>query len=209
MGAPPLAGVTAVYGGSFDPPHMGHQLACLYLLEALGAEAVWLVPTASHAFGKALRPYAHRVAMARLLAAPLGARVAVSEVEGELGGLSTTHATLEHLAARHPDRRWGVVVGSDLVADLPRWHQADALFARAGLVVLGRGGVAPPGPQIVFPPRPWLADATLALPEVSSTLLRAKLARGDDVAGLMPHTVATYARHHGLYFDDKGTGTNL
>lgn len=200
--APPLAGITALYGGSFDPPHLGHQMACLYLLEALGAEAVWLVPTGSHAHGKALRPFFHRLAMARLLAAPFGAQVHVSALEGESSDTSTTAGTLTQLQQRHPGRRWAVVVGEDLVPDLPRWQRADALFARAGLVVLGRGGVAPMATAPTFPPRPWLAGPALALPEVSSSELRARLGRSEDVTGWLPHAVRTYALRHGLYAAD-------
>lgn len=197
--AAPLAGVTALYGGSFDPPHVGHQMACLYLLEALGAEAVWLVPTGSHAFGKPLRPFAHRLAMVQALAAPLGPRAHACAVEGELAGTSTTYGTLEHLAHQHPGRRWAVVVGADLVGQLGRWDRATELFDRAGLVVLGRGGVPPLGPEIYFPRRPWLAEPGPPLPEVSSSALRARLARGEDVTGWMPHAVLAYALHHRLY----------
>ena len=75
-----LHGHTAIYGGSFDPPHMGHQLACLYVLEALAAEAVWLMPCFVHPFGKALSSFEHRFAMCEKLARPLP-RVTVSAAE--------------------------------------------------------------------------------------------------------------------------------
>lgn len=203
--AQPLAGVTALYGGSFDPPHVGHQMACLYLLEALGAQEVVVVPTSSHAFGKRLAPFAHRLAMVRAMAAPLGPRMRVEAIEEELGGTSTTHATVCALEKRYPGRRWGVVVGADLLADLPKWAEAEALFARAGLIALGRGGVRPPQ-NVDFPPRPWLAEPVLDLPQVASSTLREQMRTRDALTGLVPCGVLDYIEAHALYAGDVAQG---
>lgn len=182
-----LAGRTVIYGGSFNPPHMSHQLACLYLLEALEAQAVWLVPAANHPFGKPLAPFADRVAMCRLIAAPLGSRVTVSEVEQQLGGLGRTYDTLMHLMQTHPDRRFALAVGADILREVHAWHRWSDIEAALPVVVLGRAG------------HPHPRAMPVALPEVSSSMLRERLGHGESVEGYVPAAVARYLREHALY----------
>jgi nicotinate-nucleotide adenylyltransferase len=64
----------ALFGGSFNPPHVAHQLVALYVLETQPIDELWIVPVYTHALGKQLADYEHRVAMCELAAAPLGSR---------------------------------------------------------------------------------------------------------------------------------------
>jgi len=98
---------------------MGHQMTCLYLLEALGAQAVWLMPVFRHPFNKELAPFAARVAMCEQLATPFGARVQVSLVESDPGMTGRTFDTLSALVVRHPERRFALAVGTDILRDTP------------------------------------------------------------------------------------------
>ena len=66
----------ALFGGSFNPPHVAHQLAALYVLETAPVDELWFVPAFEHAFGKPLAPFDDRLAMCELAAAALGPRVA-------------------------------------------------------------------------------------------------------------------------------------
>src|SRR6188508_3357294 len=96
-----------LFGGSFNPPHVAHQLVALYVLETQ-LDEVWFVPTYSHPFGKPLVAYDHRVAMCELAAAPLGPRARVSRAEQELAKqpdfvASRTLDLIEHLAGQHRD----------------------------------------------------------------------------------------------------------
>src|SRR5688572_20849117 len=109
-----LEGRTVLYGGSFNPPHMGHQMACLYLLEARSAEAVWLLPAFAHPFGKELAPFAERLEMCRLLAAPFGGRVVTSDIEQRVAD-GRTYVTLTRLLQEQPDRRFVLAVGADIL----------------------------------------------------------------------------------------------
>jgi nicotinate-nucleotide adenylyltransferase len=204
--AAPLAGCTALYGGSFDPPHMGHQMACLYLLEALGAAEVWLVPTATHAFGKALSPYPVRRAMCAAMMAPFGGRVQLCDVEQRRGGVSRSIETLGELQAAHPERRLAMVVGADVVPQLPRWHAFAELMAACPWVVLGRGGT-PEAPglgalaQDQAGVEARVIEAPLVLPEVSSSALRTAVAARGPAAlwGLVPAAVQALVAQHELY----------
>lgn len=186
----PLAGQTVIYGGSFNPPHMGHQMACLALLEGLGAESVWLVPAFTHPFGKTLVPFEHRAAMCRLMAAAFGARVHVSCAERDLGGLGRTYDLVSALMAAHPERRFILAIGADIVAETARWHKWDALMQMISVVVLGRGG--------------YKAQAhTFDLPNIASRELRAKLQHHEAVTGQMPCSVEAYIKAHNLYSAPK------
>jgi nicotinate-nucleotide adenylyltransferase len=182
-----LAAKTVLYGGSFNPPHLAHQMACLYFLEGLGAAAVWLLPAFVHPFGKQLAPFAHRVAMSRLLAAPFGERVVVSEVEAELGGAGRTYDTVRHLVSSHPERSFALAVGADILGEVHKWYRWAELEALVPIVIVGRAGY------------PAKERAGIELPAIASTELRVRAARGESLQGLVPQSVADYIRAHDLY----------
>ncbi|MGE0786721.1 MAG: nicotinate (nicotinamide) nucleotide adenylyltransferase [Sandaracinaceae bacterium] len=176
----------AIFGGSFNPPHVGHVLAACWAMSAARFDALLVVPTVRHAFGKPLAPFAHRRRMAELAFGGL-VSVSVSDVESRLDGPSYTVSTLERVQREHPSARLTLVVGSDLVPEIPRWHDAHRLDSLAERLVIPRPGYAVPG------------DFTPALPEVSSTDVRERLARGESVRGLVPLRVAEYIAAHELY----------
>jgi nicotinate-nucleotide adenylyltransferase len=180
--------VVALLGGSFDPPHIAHQMACLVALETVGAEEVWMVPTYRHVFGKALAPYEDRIAMCERAAAVFGARVRVSRVEEELGGESSrTYDTLVELGRRHPDRRFRLVIGSDILGETDRWYRWDEVERLGDPIVLERPGY--PSPRALPP----------ALPDLSATAIRARLRRGERPEGMVSRRVLEYIDERGLY----------
>jgi len=183
----------ALFGGSFDPPHLAHQLACLLLLEGEDFERVWMLPTYWHAFGKQLSPFAARVEMCTLCARPFGGRVVVCEIERELFGdkPNRTFDTLEHLSVHAPEAEFTIVVGSDLLPELPQWWNFEALRARAPFLVLRRPGHPAADPA-------WRTSG-LDLPDISSTEVRRRAAAGLPLTGLVPASVADYIRAQGLY----------
>jgi nicotinate-nucleotide adenylyltransferase len=178
----------AVFGGSFNPPHVAHVLACALVLAVEDVDRVLVVPTYRHPFAKTLAPYDERVAMCELSMGSL-AGVEVSRVEEELGGESRTLRTLEHLAATHTDWQLRLVIGADILAETPKWFGFDAIARLAPPLVLARAGVEAPG---AGPP---------LLPEVSSTQVRAAIAKGawDEVAKVLPRKVLARVRAKGLY----------
>jgi nicotinate-nucleotide adenylyltransferase len=186
--------VVGLLGGSFNPPHVGHALLALYVLETTELDELWLAPTWRHAFGKDLAPFDDRVAMCQLLAAALGPRVVISRVEEEVararGGESRTLYTLEHLAAARPELRWRLIIGSDILGEAAAWLAWDEVCRRAPPIVVGRGDhPAPPGATVT----------PLTIPAVSSTDVRQRIALGHDAAGLVPRAVLGYIAARGLY----------
>ena len=186
----------AVYGGSFNPPHVGHVLGVVYALSTAPIDEVLVVPVYRHPFSKHLVPYAERLAMCQLALGWIP-RVTISTVEEELGGESLTLRTVEHLAATRPDWTLRLLVGSDVLADLPKWHRWDRIAALAPPLVMGRAGVEAAGAEVT-----WVGAAeTPMLPRVSSTEIRAALAAGryDEVRGLVPASVLEHIGARKLY----------
>ena len=181
----------AVFGGSFDPPHIGHVFLATYALSVRGVERVLVVPTFEHAFGKPLHAFAERLAMCEL-AFGLLAGCEVSPLERELGGVSRTLRLVEELARRHPDHQLRLLVGSDILAQSARWQRFDDIVALAPLLVAERAGHRSSAPEGASSP---------LLPEVSSSTVQAALARGDDVSHWLPRAVASYIDQHALYRD--------
>lgn len=222
----------ALFGGSFDPPHIGHQMACLYVLETHDIDELWLVPCFQHPFDKRMTEFAHRVAMCRRVAGSLSPRVQVCTIEEELRGPSYTISTVRALSARHPGHQFHVVIGADLLAERPRWHGYAELVERVRFIVLGRtpdaGGpshahksagrtaVHRPGhePRVAAAPvtPPPLAHdirhpQPLDLPAVSSTGVRAELAAGRAPDGWVPRSVLSYIHEHALYVEPSPAAT--
>jgi|SRR6478672_13458886 len=175
----------ALFGGSFNPPHVAHQMVALYVLETAPVDEVWLVPAYEHAFGKPLAPFAERLAMCELAAAALAPRVRVSPVEGDIGGRSLTLRTVQRLRELHPEHTFSLVIGSDLQGDVSNWYGADELVRSVPFIVVNRPGGQP--------------TAGITMPDVSSTAVRAALAAGKAVDELVPRAVLDYILRKGLY----------
>jgi nicotinate-nucleotide adenylyltransferase len=184
---PPDPRRVALIGGSFNPPHVGHLLAAHFVRATEPVDEVWLVPADVHPFGKPLAPFAHRLRMCELLCPDASGWLRASDVEHELSSGGRTVDTLRHLHRRLPDHRWTLVLGSDIVADLPQWKEPEAIRSLARLLVLNRAGH--PASGAVGPP----------MAHVSSSEVRAALAAGGDVTHLVPRPVLAYIAQEGLY----------
>jgi nicotinate-nucleotide adenylyltransferase len=178
-------GEIALFGGSFDPPHVGHLLAGAYVLATEPVDELWLVPVLAHPFGKQFQgSYDHRVELCGRLAQDLP-RTRVSRAEEESGQARTVDL-LEHLHRKHPDTRWALVLGTDLTAERPQWKNFARVAELARIITVQRAGYAEAG-------------AAPALPEVSSTQVRALLRAGGDASHLVPRGVLESIRAAGTY----------
>jgi len=167
-----------VYGGSFDPPHVGHALVAGWLLWTRQVDEVWLVPAFAHAFDKPLSAFDRRMALCLALAEDVDVvRIRVDTVEATLPVPSFTLHTLEVLAGRRPDARFRLVVGADVLDQVAHWHAWDEILVRFPPIVVGRAG---------WPPVP----GSPTFPDVSSTEIRRRLAAGEPVNGLVTASVA-------------------
>jgi nicotinate-nucleotide adenylyltransferase len=179
----------AVFGGSFNPPHVGHVLTAAYLLSTAPIDHVVVVPVYRHPFAKGLAPFEHRFEMSELAFGWIPG-VVVSSVERELGGESLTLRTLERLHELHPTWRMRLVIGSDVLPDLDKWHRFDLVSKLAPPLVVPRTGAG--------------SEKTI-LPEVSSTSVRSMFGDGKvaNLGELVPARVIAYANEHNLYRDES------
>jgi len=125
-----------ILGGTFDPPHLGHLIAVVQMKERLGFDEVWLMPVASHAFGKKLTSSRHRLAMTKLLERT---GIIASDFEIELGGISSTYHTMRALKQSFPTHSFTFCIGSDLIADFQKWDNWKELLLENPLAIYPRG----------------------------------------------------------------------
>lgn len=177
----------ALLGGSFNPPHVGHLMAALYLRSTLGCDEVWLVPSFNHPFGKPLAPFDDRVAMCEAMAEDVGPWLKISRAESEVGGEGRTIELLEWLLPQHPGVKFRWVIGSDILSDLPKWKSWDRIEQLVAVTVIHRAGY--PSSRALGPP----------MVEVSSTEIRKRLDAGEAPTDLVPRRALEVARARGLY----------
>lgn len=183
---------TAVFGGSFDPPHVAHVMLAAYVLSVVDVDRLLVVPSWQHPLDKATRSsFEHRHRMCEL-AFRILERTEVSRIEADLGGRSYTLRTLEELARREPGEPLRLVIGADILGEVEHWHRFDRVTDLAPPIVVGRSGYEAPDTWDVLP---------VELPPVSSTDIRARLGRGESAQGLVPSAVLAYAEQQGLYGD--------
>lgn len=179
--------VVGVFGGSFNPPHVGHVLACHFALVAWGLQRVIVVPSYAHPFGKTLEDFEHRLEMAQLAFKHLHEYVIISDVERQLGGVGYTVDMLQELRRLHPDTEFRLLVGSDILEEIPQWHRFDEISRVSPLMVIPRSG------------HTSSFESGLFLPEISSRDIRQRLFNGEDPGPALPASVMGYIRERKLY----------
>ena len=203
-----------IYGGSFDPVHYGHLLLAEACREQCRLDEVWFLPAAVAPHKRDREPAAaeHRAAMLDLATAGHQA-FRVSRYELDRGGVNYTVETLEHFAAEEPSRELFLLVGADMLNDLPNWRRASDVCRLALPVAVRRGGSPPPdfaclGPLVAPERFDAIRAHAVAMPEIglSSTLLRQHVAEGRSIRFMTPRAVEMYIDTAGLYWpaDAKG-----
>ena len=183
----------AFFGGSFNPPHIAHVLAAAFVLAMEQVDELWVVPCFQHPFSKSLASFEDRLEMCRLAFSWMP-RVRVSTVEQQLGGESRTIRTIRHIKSERPDWCVRLVIGTDIMAEAPRWCAFDELQRLAPPIVLARRG--------------WDTDGATerVFPEISSTQIREAFEHGDEgfAASWVTPAVLSYALQRGLYGSKAG-----
>lgn len=188
-----------VFGGTFDPPHVGHLVTAVNVKYELSLDRVLLV-VANRPWQKvgtrSITPAADRLAMVEAAVRGVDGLEA-SDLEISRGGDSYTADTLTTLRSRHPDAELFLVVGADAAIGLDTWERIDEVASLASLVVVDRPGSSPATPVAGFD---WMYVEVPRL-EVSSTDLRARIAEGRPLEYLLPKDVIECVRERRLYRD--------
>lgn len=171
----------AVFGGGFNPPHVGHAMVASWVKLTDLADEVWLVPSFSHPFGKTMPPFLHRVGLCRALATELGEWVRVPDVEASLP-LPTGYTLdlLRHLRSMQPEHTFRFVMGSDNLNLSSEWHGFEEIRNEFNPIFVQRAGAESPDTRAACSP---------VFPDVSSTDIRRRLACGEPVSHLVPASV--------------------
>lgn len=199
-----------VYGGTFNPPHLGHLAAARAAVEALELDKLLLIPAAvppHKDLPQETPSLKHRLAMVEKMADAMGLSkvVEVSRLEVERSGKSYTSDTLEAIHDQYPGAQLWLLMGTDMFLTLHQWHDPEEILKLAGICAFGRK--EQDGEAVFAPQRSRLEEqygakvVTMTLPDlvdISSTRLRALLAEGEGREYLHP-SVYGYILMHGLY----------
>ncbi len=192
---PPRLGV---FGGSFNPIHLGHLLAADDVMRQLRLDRALFVPTCRpvHKRGP-LAPYRHRLEMTRL-AIDGEPGFELCRIEEQRPGPSYTVETLSELQLQCPGAALFLIIGSDQYREVSSWHRPDRLTRLARVVVMSRPGVERPA---LFPghaPKRVLFRSIIPV-AISAAAVRARLAKGHSVRYMLPVRVTEYVKRHCLY----------
>lgn len=200
-----------VFGGSFDPVHMGHLIAAECCREQAGLDRVLFVPAAipPHKQGRQLAAARHRLEMLSL-ATGGHAAFAIASDELDRGGVSYTVDTLARLAARHVGDQLFLLLGPDAAFGLPTWREPGRILELAEIVVMERESLDDIGSvscraalePLLGPERLGrLIDARVRLPAIGirASDLRSAVAAGRSIRYRTPRAVEQYIANHGLY----------
>ncbi|HEV3329192.1 MAG TPA: nicotinate (nicotinamide) nucleotide adenylyltransferase [Acidimicrobiales bacterium] len=191
-----MAGRTrGLFGGTFDPPHLGHVAAARAAVEALRLDEL-VVTVARDPQRKGAPPLAspeQRDEMARAAFEGVD-RVVVSDLELRRAGPTYTVDTVESLLDERPGDALTLVLGADAAAALGSWHRADELARLVDVAVVPR-----PGTPIAVPQGFSVRIVPMAPVDLSSSAVRAALAAGEDPAEMVPPGVVRILLTHPLY----------
>jgi nicotinate-nucleotide adenylyltransferase len=193
-----------IFGGTFDPPHVGHLLAASDAVDVLELDTLWFVPNATQPLkGAGHGSPAQRLEMVRLLADD-DARFGVDASEVEREGLSYTVDTLVEFAGRFPEATRYLFIGADVAGSFDQWREPGRIRDLAEVVILQRAtgapGDSPPATSERSSPllqgARWLKTRRV---DVSSSEIRGRVKQGKSIRGFVPDAVAAYIEAARLY----------
>jgi nicotinate-nucleotide adenylyltransferase len=191
-----------LFGGTFDPIHLGHLILAEQCREACRLDRVWFVVAGAppHKLGERTS-VTHRLEMVRIAIAGHSS-FAVSEIETTRPGPHYSVETLESVRIERPGDELFFLIGADSLADLPTWREPGRIAQLATIVVVNRPGLEEVDPASLpdFGPGSYpLMSVTIPSIGIASTDLRRRLTEGRTVRYMVPRAVETYIEAHGLY----------
>lgn len=200
-----------VYGGSFNPVHLGHLVLAECCRESARLDRLLFVPAATppHKAAAHLAPAQARLDM---LALAIGGHpnFAISTVELDRGGVSYTVDTLAHLAAEHPSAALHLILGPDALATFPTWREPRRIVELATILAVERDGIDDVAATVARSDLAAILPTDIARRIVAERVpmpaigfrasdIRAARAAGRSIRYRVPRSVECYVDHHGLY----------
>lgn len=189
-------------GGSFDPPHLCHQLLALSALAIEPIDTLWVIPCSDHPFQKSLSSFEDRVAMCHLAFSRIGSQVHIVPIEKYLPVPNYTVRTLESILAIRPGVKLSLAMGSDILEQIPKWHDPERLEELSEIIVYLREGF--PIKSLPTQIKKLRVHDGYVLPDVQSSNVRAMIKQSTDASlaesiPFVDQKVVQYIREHQLY----------
>ena len=196
--APPGTRV-GILGGSFDPPHLSHQLLALSTLALEPIDMLWIIPCADHPLHKKMSSFEDRTQMCSLAFSRLGPEVHVVPIEKYLPAPNYTVRTLENIHLLRPGIKLFFTMGSDILEQIPNWLEPEKLEQFSEIIVYLREGF--PIQKIPAPLRKIRIHDEYVLPDIQSTHIRkdCKETTTQQNLALIDQKVIRYIHEHRLY----------
>jgi len=185
-----------LFGGTFDPVHLGHLLMAQAAREELALSRLLFIPAARSPFKSEQEPAPANERL-RLLRLALAGKdwCEIDEQEIIRGGVSYTIETVKECARRYPGAELFYIIGADQLPQLPKWRDAENLARLAQFVIIPR-----PGEAATAIPPPFRGRDLTGFPlGVSSSQIRARVKAGLPICHLVPPAVAEAIRNYRLY----------
>lgn len=194
-----------VFGGAFDPLHIGHLIVADDAAAALGLDRVIFIPAGTHPLKRSEVEAPGELRLAMVESSVTGSERFVSD-DRELrrAGPSYTVDTLRELRAEHPDAELHLLVGSDILKEIDEWHAVEEISALARVVVMRRAGVEAPAPGELGLD---FDGVEVTRVDISSTEVRRRVRNGLPFRYLVPASVYRIIVEHSLYKGQDSTGT--
>ncbi len=195
-----------IFGGTFDPVHLGHLIIADQAREQARLDQVWFVPSARppHKLDKPMTAFDRRAEMLQLaIAGQEDFRVEL--IEKDRPGPSFTADTLADLNRLHPGNDWFLILGADCLPDLAKWHEPLRIVEQASLLVAARPGwTVWPAEQLaaslgIAADKVRLEPVLIPLIEISSRDLRRRASEGRSIAFMVPRAVEVFIREKRVY----------
>lgn len=192
-----------IFGGTFNPPHVGHLILADTATDALSLDRVFFVPAADppHKQGLPRAAVEHRVAMLELSIAGNN-MFEISRVDVDRPGPHYAYEMVKIFTEQYPDADLHFLMGSDSLRDLLTWSYPDELLKYCKIVVMSRP-VVPPDMDILYAELPDLRRKLISISspeiEISSTNIVARIKNGQSIRYRLHEAVREYIYEHGLY----------
>lgn len=190
---------TGIFGGAFNPVHKGHVRLAEEAVKQLKLKRLLIIPTydSPHKETK-LAPFEDRAEMCRRAFGHIEG-VEISDIEVKLGGKSFTINTIRELKSLYPEDQFFLLIGGDMLFSFEKWYKYESILKEAKVCAVARDNDSLVDMMEYANELGRIKVLPTKAIEISSTEIREKAARGEDISDLVPEGVAEYITQNGLY----------
>lgn len=193
---------TGIFGGAFNPVHNGHINLAREAVEQLKLRKLMIIPTYDSPHKDTeLVSYVHRAEMCRMAFAGISDKceVEISDIEQRMGGISYTINTLRELKRMFPERQFFLLIGGDMLYTFREWFKYESLLKECKVCAVARGGDSFTDMLEFATELGRVKVLPTGIVDVSSTEIRERTSRGENISELVPESVARYISENNLW----------